>query len=469
MLWVFSWPSWNNNATQQDNTTFMTDYAFQNYKNSDSYFSDIQVSDDIHYFNIFDLSVCTKFLFNSADWIFSYSEAIYAFNYKLTYFKFLNYFFQDSFDMFFISIWYLSINTINLQLFWSVILDLYIFSGLNKFEVTEEWFRNFYTSKDATLIILHHPETLFINNQINQFFFLGFLSNVSVVIYDYLHSESLLPAVMLLPQLLFVVYVSVLFISFYFSFYSSSVKEESTIDSDYLSTTALVESEKEIGSFDDILMSMLIFLYCFGWYFYLNFWTSVTSFPEFTLVFYFGPVLYFLILSIPFLLLYDFGILYTAYLKGVALSSLPIFELLYDYIAILAFFVRLLVQGVRLVLMFFVYVGMHDTIVYLNYDQKLLTNCTESIWDELSNLNVSADSFSYFMLFILPKHILYWQYELFHTFFVVTAQMVAYFAMIFWLFFFLYTLFVLTKQEEFFQERKRFRKDLLKRLKDIKK
>jgi len=69
---------------------------------------------------------------------------------------------------------------------------------------------------------------------------------------------------MLLPQLLFVVYVSVLFISFYFSFYSSSVKEESTIDSDYLSTTALVESEKEIGSFDDILMSMLIFLYCFG-------------------------------------------------------------------------------------------------------------------------------------------------------------------------------------------------------------
>jgi len=114
------------------------------------------------------------------------------------------------------------------------------------------------------LIILHHPETLFINNQINQFFFLGFLSNVSVVVYDYLHSESLLPAVMLLPQLLFVIYVSVLFISFYFSFYSSSVKEESTIDSDYLSTTALVESEKEIGSFDDILMSMLIFLYCFG-------------------------------------------------------------------------------------------------------------------------------------------------------------------------------------------------------------
>jgi len=69
---------------------------------------------------------------------------------------------------------------------------------------------------------------------------------------------------MLLPQLLFTVYVSLIFISFYFSFYSSSVKEESTIDSDYLSSTALVESEKEIGSFDDILMSLLIFLYFFG-------------------------------------------------------------------------------------------------------------------------------------------------------------------------------------------------------------
>jgi len=77
--------------------------------------------------------------------------------------------------------------------------------------------------------------------------------------------------------------------------------------------------------------------------------------------------------------LYDFGILYTAYLKGIAASSLPLLELLYDYIAILAFFVRLLVQGVRLILMFFTYAGMHDTILYMNYDHKLLSNCNESI------------------------------------------------------------------------------------------
>ena len=426
-------------------------------------------SDNLDSLNYLDFSLSTKFLFNSADWIYTYSEALYAYNYKLTYFKFLNYFFQDSFDIFFITLWYLSINTSNLQLFWSIMLDIYVLTGLNKFSLTDEWFRNFYTSKDSVLIILHHPESLFINNQINNNYLLNFLTDSTIAIFDYLQSESWVPAVMLLPQLLFTVYVALIFISFYFSFYSSSVKEESTIDSDYLCSTALVESEKEIGSFDDILMSLLVFLYFFGWYFYLNFWTSLTIFPETTLIFYFAPILYYLILSIPLFLLYDFGILYTAYLKGIAASSLPLLELLYDYIAILAFFVRLLVQGVRLILMFFTYAGMHDTILYMNYDHKLLSNCNESIWEELSRVNVSVDSFSYFILFGLPKHLLYWQYELFHTFFVCTGQMIAYFGMIFWLFFFLYTLFVLTKQEEFFQERKQFRKDLLKKLKDLKK
>jgi len=74
---------------------------------------------------------------------------------------------------------------------------------------------------------------------------------------------------MLFPQLLFITYLGFLFVSFYFSFYSSSTKEESTIDSDYLSASITVESEKELGSIDDILMPSIILLYTFGWYFYL--------------------------------------------------------------------------------------------------------------------------------------------------------------------------------------------------------
>ena len=69
---------------------------------------------------------------------------------------------------------------------------------------------------------------------------------------------------MLFPQLLFIGYIGFIFVSFYFSFYSSSSKEESTVDSDYLVASITVESEKEIGSMDDIIMTLIIVVYVFG-------------------------------------------------------------------------------------------------------------------------------------------------------------------------------------------------------------
>jgi hypothetical protein len=76
------------------------------------------------------------------------------------------------------------------------------------------------------------------------------------------------------------------------------------------------------------------------------------------------PSLYIVILSIPAALLYDFGVFFVTYLRGA--SSTPVFsmEVMYDTIAICAFFIRLCVQAVRLILMFFVYVSLHDLILY---------------------------------------------------------------------------------------------------------
>jgi hypothetical protein len=82
--------------------------------------------------------------------------------------------------------------------------------------------------------------------------------------------ESFRTPLMLLPQLLLVIYTAMVFVSFYFSYYFSSVKEESTIDSDYLSASVTIESEKELGSLDDILLCILLIVYIFGWYFYVH-------------------------------------------------------------------------------------------------------------------------------------------------------------------------------------------------------
>jgi hypothetical protein len=203
-----------------------------------------------------------------------------------------------------------------------------------------------------------------------KYYHLNLLSDVSVSAVQYLESQSLLSPIMLFPQLLFLGYLSFFFTAFYFSFYSSSSKEESTIDADYLTASITVESENEIGSIDDIIMPAIIFIYTFGWYFYLHCWSLVCAFPEIIFVFFFFPLLYYTTLNTPTFLLYDFGILYFCYLRGVAPSPTIVYELLFDYIAVIAFYIRILTQGVRLALMFFTYAAMHDYVLYSNYSHS---------------------------------------------------------------------------------------------------
>jgi len=407
-------------------------------------------------------------IYGGIDWLYTHVETLYMYDYKIVYFWLLNNVYDESIDFFFLSVWYVSLQTSGLQLFWSVVLDNYITTNLFQFSLTDEWTRSFISSKDSALFVIYHPEVIFFKNQILNNFFFEFLSDVNVSAVQYLDSQSFISPIMLFPQLLFITYLGFLFVSFYFSFYSSSTKEESTVDSDYLSASITVESEKELGSIDDILMPSIILLYTFGWYFYLYCWNLFCCVPELVLVFFFFPLLYYTIGNTPTFLLYDFGILFACYLRGVAPSPSLCFELLYDYINVISFYVRVLTQGVRLALMFSAYAGMHDFILFSDYSHRYLTG-NESIWEEVNNINASVSSFTYFFLSVLPGYILNWLYEIFHTFFVVTGQLVAYLGMIFWLFLFLFTFFVIEKQENYFEERRKFRQDLLKKIRNVNK
>jgi len=252
-----------------------------------------------------------------------------------------------------------------------VLLDFYVNSNLCKFTIPDEWFRSFISTRETTLFVIHHPELIFVRSQIINNFFINYLSDMNISIYEYLESESYIGPILLFPQLIFITYVVLVGVSFYLSFYTSFSKEENTVDADFLSNGMLVESEKEIGSADDLFMSVLVFLYVFFWYFYIHFYTLCTDFPEISVVIILFPFMYYIILSTPTFLLYDFGIFFACYLRGVAPSSVLSLELMYDYIAVIAFFVRVLVQGVRLILMFGTYLELHDIILIYGYDQSL--------------------------------------------------------------------------------------------------
>jgi hypothetical protein len=68
----------------------------------------------------------------------------------------------------------------------------------------------------------------------------------------------------MIPQFLILTYSGLIFISFYFNYFLTPTKEESLVDNDYLISSVTVEAEKEITSFDDIILAVIILIYIFG-------------------------------------------------------------------------------------------------------------------------------------------------------------------------------------------------------------
>jgi len=119
-------------------------------------------------------------------------------------------------------------------------------------------------SKELSVVFLHHPELLFFNFNFIVDQYIQSYSYITVNIFDVTQYSSEVTALFFFAQFLVVFYFALLFIIAYFSFFTSAVKEESTIDSDYLMANLLVESEKEIGSLDDMILGLLILVYIFG-------------------------------------------------------------------------------------------------------------------------------------------------------------------------------------------------------------
>ena len=404
-------------------------------------------------------------IYNSVNWLYTYVESNAIFNvvfYSLDWNSFLS---GDSFDFFFYFYWFLTWNISNYQLFWSDILSHYVNFSLLKMWFNDEWFRSLLSSQEFTLLLVYHPEIFYLNTE-NIFF--GVMSKINVSILDTLNLENYYLPVFLFPQLLLLLFVCCIFITFYFSFFNSSSKEENTVDFDFLAASLTVEAEKEITAIDDILMGLVVVVYIFFWFFYIHCWSLFSVLPELGLVFYLFPLLWVIVLGVPVFLLYDFGIFFVTYLRGVGPTPVLIAELMYDYIGVLAFFIRLVVQGVRIVLMTLTYVGLHDFIIFHIYDKSILLT-TESFWDLINSIDTTKSSVSFYLLGSLPLHFFHWIYELFHTFFVVTAQTTAFFAMAFWLFLFLYSFFVSEKHENYFFEKRSQRISSLDRIINLKK
>jgi hypothetical protein len=88
------------------------------------------------------------------------------------------------------------------------------------------------------------------------------------------------------------------------------------------------------------------------------------------MLFYVFPALYFVILGMPTAVLYDCGIYFVAYLKGASASSSFTAELVQDYIQVLIFYTRIMVQGVRMIMMLGLFANCHEYVMFFSIPQK---------------------------------------------------------------------------------------------------
>ena len=250
----------------------------------------------------------------------------------------------------------------------------------------------------------------------------------------------------------------VLFLALYYSPYSNVNESESIIDQEYLAVSKLTEGEKEIGSVDDLLLPILMLVYIFGWFFATYFYTILSRLPELVFCMYLLPALWFIIFFMPFSLLKDFGIVFGMYLRGSSKTSSIAVEIGYDYMSIFVFFIRLAVQSVRLILMTFAFASYHDLIIFYSLSPKYFLG-NESFFEYPSNYGF-VQLFNYYLFVKVPGNILYLIYEIIHTFFLLTGQFISFFAMVFWLFLFLYSCFLIHRVENFFSDKREKRKKL---------
>lgn len=215
----------------------------------------------------------------------------------------------------------------------------------------------------------------------------------------------------------------------YLSYYSNG-KEEWQADVDYMVGGLSSEAEKELFAIDDATSLFLTLLFFFATYFGFFLANGNYVYSELLCFLLPLPLVFVSLVAIPVNLIYDFGLFFIAYLRGASNTSSLMFELVYDYIGVIAFFTRLVVQFVRIVLMFVVYCMMHDAVILFYVPYRAFLS-GDSFWEELCCIQPTAHSITYFLLIALPSRIGYWIYEVLHTFFVVTVQFAAFFTIVF--------------------------------------
>ena len=211
-------------------------------------------------------------------------------------------------------------------------------------------------------------------------------------------------------------------------------------------TNYFVESEKELGSLDDLFFGVSILICIYGWFFYgtifFNFFYNVSysylylGFPFFLLV----------VLGMPFNMIFSYGLLFSVFLRGSSNTSIMFLEFMYDILATNIMFIRLIVQNVRFILMFFAFFECYEFFLNTAFITKNFYYFT---------LNETNTNFFFINFVNMLNFFIFYTYNICHLIYTIISHFFAYLILVFWFFSFLYTTFFKKKLEKYFDKKRK--------------
>ena len=202
-----------------------------------------------------------------------------------------------------------------------------------------------------------------------------------------------------------------------------------SVDHDHFVCAGSIQSEKEIGNIDDLMNTALILVFLFSCYanqLLCSYILSYLPIPELVLT---GFLLFFATLFLNLLmLLWDLGSLFIIFIKGSSRKTSFLYELFLDILFIFSYFVRTLIQNVRVAVTFIFYFSyMHA--LEDQYPEVYSTSLAPSIRDVLnpstSNYQLIKD-FSFNAMHVI--------YEAAHFSVILLSQLASFLMIVFWIF-----------------------------------
>lgn len=325
--------------------------------------------------------------------------------------------------------WYAAILDNNNALYLSSIIDY--FTGVGSVY-------SFYFSFENSFSLDSMFNNFFILNKLNDVFFYNLL-NVSIFKFHLSNYNSWV--LFFYSFVLYYFFLMWFYIIFSYKF-KVIFKNEKLYDNYNTVITYLTESEKELGSLDDMFVGIAILIMVYGWFFYgvifLNFFLN----SGLSYMFVGLPLFLLTVLGMPSNLIWNYGIKFPVYLRGASTTTILFLEFMYDVLAASIMFIRLIVQSIRFILMFFAFFECYEFFINSIF---IVKNFYFTV-----PVN-SLSGFIYNFLIFFTNFVVFYLYNVGHLMTTILSHFFAYLILVFWFFSFLYTTFLEDKFENYFK------------------